>query len=192
MNEQNYTLLDIKISPLCDNFVFPYGDASQSIFQYKAVEILNPELIQFFQSIDLTPIRASIFHHLPFNDKQPIHTDGLGKFRAAINWIFCDDYVMRWYKPKDGVEFPTKPRDAQLNGELKSTPFLKLELDDAIPIDETTDKGPILVNIGTVFHHSINLSSTDRWCLTVRFEEKDTPSWEVCIEKLSPWIIQSR
>jgi len=189
----HYALLDIPVSPFRDDFVMPRGDCQQSIFQYSADEILNPSLIDFFRSINLNPVRASIFHHAPYVDMQPIHTDGaVGEFRAAINWIFCDDYVMRWYKPRDGIEFPTTPKDAHVHGELKSTPFLKLEKDDAIVIDETRDKGPILVNIGTVFHHSINLSDTDRWALTVRFEKGSMPSWNACLDKLAPWLVKER
>lgn len=186
----NYALLNIPIHPLKDSYVLPKGDKPQTFYSLKVEDVFSDDLVKFFVDIGLVPQYALIFHHPPYADTQPIHTDNVGGiFRCSINWIFCESHLMRWYVPVEGTQLvPCYTSPVYGENNAKDVPFVILPSDNAVEIDRTIDKGPVLVNTGSVYHHAINTGSTDRWCVSIKFTMKSTPSWDHCIEVLSPWI----
>lgn len=191
---QNYRLLGIDIPPLKEGFQLPKGTKPQTFYSLKVEDVFNPELIEFFSQFGFVPQYALIFHHQPFVDTQPIHKDNVGDvFRCSINWIFCKEYAMRWYKPKDeSLVIPAVTSPLYGENNAKDVPFSILAADNAELIEETRDKGPILVNVGNVFHNAVNLADEDRWSVILKFTLTSTPSWEYCIDKLKSWIIEQR
>jgi len=193
MKPETHKLLDIKIPPLKEGFVLPVGNSEQTFYSLKVEDVFNPELISFFAELGFIPQYALIFHHTPYSTVQPIHVDNnLEQFRCSINWVFCDHHLLRWYEPKPGATpIPTHVSPVH-GGSLKDVPYVTLAEEDAVVIDETSDKGPMLVSIGNIFHKAVNLSDADRWSVILKFTLKSTPSWDYVVEKLSPYIIESR
>lgn len=191
---KNYRLLDIKIPPLKEGFELPKGDRPQSFYSLKVEDVFNQDIIDFFLGIGFVPQYALIFHHQPFVNYQNIHTDNVGDtFRCSINWAFCKEQAMRWYVPKEGskiVSHTTSPLYGENNA--KDVPFKILPLEDAVLIEETRDKGPMLVSVGNVFHNAVNLGDTDRWSVIMKFTMKSTPTWDHCLNALQPWLINER
>ena len=180
-----HELLEFGIQPLREGYELPKGTAAETMFRPPVEEILNPELIAFFKS-NIAPItKILLFHQQPHKFVQPIHLDGYGPFQLCVNWVFSDNYIMRFFEPL--IDMPEK-QDVSLYG----APYKKFLPHEVKLVETTSDKGPFLASVGSTPHQAQNLSDTDRWALSLRLPNHLFQNWETGLAKFAPWIINER
>jgi hypothetical protein len=181
---QNFKLLSIPGSPLRDDFVLPTGELDQNLYSMPSERVINQSTRDFFTNIGYIPSSALVFHQIPGCRDQVIHLDGSGIFEFAINWIYSDSPLMRWYKKTDKIP------DVKVHP-LTNTNYIIFDNNAVELFEETADSGPILVNIGDVPHNALNLSDTkDRWSVSVRFKRDWSRTWESVVHDFSPYIVE--
>lgn len=159
-----YAEINWDFNPLDENFEYPECDTVGRIHKLPR-SCLSKECLAHLSQVRLYPFSIQLFVEPP-NGYNPIHIDGSVRDHKlpSINWDLTTDRqgLMKWYKLKDGVEFPK----VKINN--SGTSYLQFNEAQCDVIHEHYVKGPCLIHTG-IPHSLRNTSSSPRYCLSVRF-----------------------
>lgn len=147
-------------------------------------EMIKDEVIEFFSDQGL-PLRTVYFMYGPPKQELVVHVDGFidesrnfWGMKCGLNFIFgTQDHKMIWYRSKSlGITSVNKEG-------LKRT---KWNIEDCEEVLHHKIVHPTLVRT-SVPHNVINLSDEKRFCVSLRFEDKNL-DYESAKEKLQKFI----
>lgn len=147
-------------------------------------DMIKPDIIDFFRDLEM-PLRTVYFMYGPPKQDLIIHVDGFMDdyrkywgMKCGLNFIFgSTDHKMIWYKSRsNGITSVNKEG-------LKRT---KWNPEDCQEDMSHSIKGPTLVNT-SVPHSVINFSDEKRFCVSLRFEDKNL-DFESAKNKLKDFI----
>jgi hypothetical protein len=190
--------LNLKLSPLKDNFQFPQPRLDYYIME---PDILSEEILIYFKSLGLDVSMCILFSRMPFNSNPNqknqgiIHSDvtwngtSWESLYYAINYELTDSAsTLSWWDVPDTPIYPETPVKVQHSDRLRGIHYGKrnnlnpvisnYKLLDSVRIPKDQ---PVLVN--TQIPHSVDYfgQATQRWGLSIRFEQK-VQNWQQGIE----------
>lgn len=171
-------------------------------------ELLNPDLLAVFNSLQVKPIVMIAFGHqsnIDFVMKSFVHTDlhrthtGWIKVPFAINWeVYDTSAEFKWYDTLDSKEcyppdfYHDNPSYLYGNGinYVERYDFNKLNPSENFkPIESCTFKHMCATMVNTSMPHSVVYSGLDtRLNISLRFDINAIPSWESALEKFKSYI----
>jgi hypothetical protein len=177
--------LDFNFDILDPSFAYPASRTPKwDLWVIDPVGYIHPDAIVFFNSLGLVLERPHLFKG-PGLLKTAIHVDGHGTKSEnqpgwAINWVLnCEKSQMIWYNPlKSGTESKTKAGTAYETWERSDC--------DELYNYTITSSNPVLVK-NNIPHNVVNLSTTTRWCVSLRF--KNPMSWEDAVKFFEPFSV---
>lgn len=149
--------IDLEINPLRNNIAI-HEIPCTGIWTFVDVPTyINPELINFFNSRNLSLIQAALFTR---SETTPgcIHIDG--KYPAdkvKMNWSYNGDHLMNWYKVKN-----SKDTSASLKGDRA---YIEYDPEEVELIHSQQVNNPSIVQVG--IPHSITNIKGVRKCLSI-------------------------
>jgi hypothetical protein len=177
---KNYFKLSLDFEPLRGDFVFPISNSGNRTLHVYNKGALSDPCLAWMAAANLRFDKLFIFEDPGVNNVRIIHIDGLknkGK-KFAVNWnIAAGKFVMEW--------FDLKPNAREIINDAKH-PYTMFDENDAILIEESDNKGPVLFNTSAP-HSVMNLDNNIRYGVTLRFFNR--LSYEESVNFLSKWVV---
>lgn len=153
--------------PLRDDIdIVDYFGTTPGMIRYPA-DILALSLRDDISRRGLIISEVQVFKS-PSLHRMKIHIDGavIDANHCAVNWIVSNSpsWAMSWHK-YNGPELSSKPNAA-------GTIYMETSAEYCTTVETRMWKGPALVNT-SVPHKIVNLSTTLRYCVSLRFSQVD-------------------
>jgi hypothetical protein len=181
--------LDIPINPGID--LFARTDYDPMYYRHIKIEVaeLNPELVSWFEKLDIKFYWFEAFYTPPYGGKIPIHTDTPEVCDVVkVNWTYgAPKSKLIWWEPKDEKYINTFQTEF-------GSPYLTAEEKHCRRLFEVEINKPSLVNIGA-FHSTWNPTEEGRWTLSLPLMNANGDTrlvWADALDKLHDHISEKQ
>lgn len=177
--------LDLPIDPKVN--LFDRTDYDPMFYRHVQVdkEDINPDVVEWFESIGIHFYWFEAFYTPPFGGKIPIHTDTPELCDVVkINWTYgAPGSKLLWWEAKDDKYIDSFQTEF-------GAPYLTIKEKHARKLYEAEISKPSLVNIGH-FHSTYNPTDEGRWTLSLPLMHKDECTrldWNEALSILEKYI----
>jgi hypothetical protein len=129
------------------------------------LDIINPDMIGFFNKLNLEIILVEVFYSRPFF-QSGIHIDSMGGDINKINWIYGGkDCQMNWYSVKENSI------KKSLENTVIGTSYQSFDRKDVNLEFAKVLRSPSLVCVGAP--HNVHNQQEHRWCISLVYQYQD-------------------
>jgi hypothetical protein len=183
----NYCVdLNLKLDPLRPDVDINSFPATP--WQLLSLDLMNPEVITLFNSLDLDLRIAGLFV-LTENMAGPIHVDGIKIGHVPkINWAYGNNHVMNWYQVKDTTVEKTHKVKYSNDKSIEERTYLTYLPKEVECIHRQPVGFPSIIQAG--IPHNVQNFNGIRRCVTIALIDKCNQriTMEKAVELFSQYI----